>query len=142
MTRSTIAALALSLVFLLPVDATPAAAKTNRVARPAAPVQNCNGTPIIMQGLPCPSGPARSFPNERAERLPKIPRGSSGYVPPVPAPSAPSLALPRAPTGPYIPPPINSFSDRVMQCNQSFTFNAGVGNNPTERNAYVRQCAN
>jgi hypothetical protein len=41
-----------------------------------------------------------------------------------------------------MPPPINSFSDRVTQCNQSYTFNAGVGNNPVGRDAYVRSCAN
>jgi hypothetical protein len=143
MSRSTLSALVLSLVVALSVVAVPAAAKTKRVARsPAATAQNCDGTPIIMQGLPCPSGAARSVPDTRVERLPRIPRGSSGYIPPVPAPSPPSLALPRAPTGPYFPPPLNTFSDRVMQCNQSFTFNAGIGNNPTNRDAYVRQCAN
>jgi hypothetical protein len=74
--------------------------------------------------------------------IPRIQRGSSGYIPPVPAPSPPSLTLQRPPTGPYVPPPINSFSDRVIQCNQSFTFNGGIGNNPVGPDAYVRQCAN
>jgi hypothetical protein len=73
---------------------------------------------------------------------PKVfPRGSS-YIP--------SMTLPRtvAPTvgepspGVYRPPPINSFSDRVTNCNHSFPLNAGIGNNPTDRSAYVRQCAN
>jgi hypothetical protein len=42
----------------------------------------------------------------------------------------------------YQPPPINSFSDRVTQYNHSFTFNAGIGNNPVGRDAYVASCAN
>ncbi|MFL6799720.1 MAG: hypothetical protein ACJ8F3_20175 [Xanthobacteraceae bacterium] len=41
-----------------------------------------------------------------------------------------------------MPPPIDSFSDRVSRCNHSFTFNAGVGNNPLDRDAYVRSCVN
>jgi len=116
--------------------------KVRRSPPAPAAVQDCNGTPIIMQGLPCPQAPARAVPDARADRPVRIPRGSSGYIPPVPAPGAPSLALPQPAPGPYIPPPIDSFSDRVMRCNQSFTFNAGVGNNPIGRDAYVRQCAN
>ena len=117
------------------------------VARPrsqtSSTVPTCNGTPIIMQGMECRSAPARAQPSEHAERpAPWIPRGSSGYLPPVPAPSAPSLSLQRPSVTPYMPPPINSFSDRVVQCNQSYTFNAGVGNNPVGRDAYVRSCAN
>ena len=107
------------------------------------------GTPIIMQGLERakrrPVQRDEEQPNQRAERPIKIPRGSSAYVPPpVPSPSGgpPSPTLLRPQVAPYQPPPINSFSDRVIGCNQSFTFNAGVGNNPTNRDAYVRKCAN
>jgi hypothetical protein len=140
-----IATVALSVLFMLgAADAVSARPKTDRVARSPASttVQTCNGTPIIMQGLECRRGLARGHPNEGAELPQRIPRGSSGYIPPVPSPTPPSLTLQRPPVGPYVPPPINSFSDRVIQCNQSFTFNAGVGNNPVGRDAYVRSCAN
>ena len=71
------------------------------------------------------------------------PRGSSTYIPPpVPSPYA-SPAPAAAPSpGVYIPPKLNTFSDRVTNCIHSFPLNSGIGNNPTERNAYVRQCAN
>ena len=49
-----------------------------------------------------------------------------------------SSTLLRPQVAPYQPPAINSFSDRVIGYNESFTFNAGVGNNPTNRDAYVR----
>ncbi len=38
--------------------------------------------------------------------------------------------------------PINTFSDRITNCLHSFPLNAGLGNNPTERDFYVRSCAN
>jgi hypothetical protein len=147
MLHAKIATVAFSVCFLLGAhaanDAVSARPKAQSAARPSvSAVQTCNGTPIIMQGLPCRSGPARSTPSERADLPPRIPRGSSGAIPPVPAPTAPSLSLQRPVVTPYVPPPINSFSDRVTQCNQSFTFNAGVGNNPVGRDAYVRSCAN
>ena len=79
-------------------------------------------------------------PKKRAQ--PKAyPRGS-GYIPSTTLPrSEPARVAPNA-TGVYKPPPINSFSDRVNNCNHSFPLNAGIGNNPTDRSAYVRQCAN
>ena len=112
------------------------------------------GTPIIMRGLertkrrPASQQSASQDEDQAKQEVKrpiKIPRGSSTYVPP-PVPSLsggpPSPALLRPQVAPYQPPPINSFSDRVIGCNQSFTFNAGVGNNPTNRDAYVRSCAN
>jgi len=79
-------------------------------------------------------------PKKRTE--PKArPRGSSGYVAPTPLPRTGPIVTSPAPEV-YRPPPINSFSDRVTNCNHSFPLNAGVGNNPTDRSAYVRQCAN
>ena len=49
----------------------------------------------------------------------------------------------RQPTlAPYQPPPINSVSDRVTQCLHTFPLNAGLGNNPTNRDFYVRSCVN
>jgi hypothetical protein len=101
-----------------------------------------HGTPVIMQGLEWPKAPARiDDPQERAERRRTLPRGSCAYLPPVPSPSPPSL-VPVRPLAPYTPPPINSFSDRLRQCNLSFPLNAGLGNNPGTRDAYVRYCAN
>ena len=145
MSHSKIANVVLSvLVMLGTADAVSARPKTNRVERSPATtaLQDCNGTPMIMQGLDCRTGQASGHPSERAELPKRLPRGSGGTIPPVPSPSPPSLTLQRPAVAPYVPPPINSFSDRVMQCNQSFTFNAGVGNNPVGRDAYVRQCAN
>ncbi len=68
------------------------------------------------------------------------PRGSS-YVPPTGLPRTEAIVAPQPP-GVYVPPPVNSFSDRVNNCNHSFPLNAGIGNNPTDRSSYVRQCAN
>jgi hypothetical protein len=143
MRHSKIATIVLSVIVVLGA-CDPVSARPKRAARSPGPasVQTCNGTPIIMQGMECRTGPARAHPSERADLPRRIPRGSSGYIPPVPSPSRPSLSLQRPSVAPYVPPPINSFSDRVTQCNQSFTFNAGVGNNPAGRDAYVRSCAN
>jgi hypothetical protein len=101
-----------------------------------------DGTPVIMQGLECPRRPARgeeqSQPTQRAERPPVSTRGSGG--PYVAAPlRTPSLTLTQPPAGPYIPPPIRNPSAEIQQLNQSFPFNAGLGNNPTNRDAYIRQ---
>jgi hypothetical protein len=42
-----------------------------------------------------------------------------------------------------VPPPSRpSFSDRVTNCIHSYPLNAGIGNNPTDQQAYIRQCAN
>jgi hypothetical protein len=69
------------------------------------------------------------------------PRGSS-YIPSLTLPRSQPVVVAPASPGVYRPPPINSFSDRVTNCIHSFPLNAGIGNNPTERSAYVRQCAN
>jgi hypothetical protein len=120
--------------------------KKHRVERPPQPalIQEEHGTPTIMQGLEWPKRPARSEDQskERAERPRTIPRGSSTYMPPVPAPGVPSAIAAQPSVGVYKPPPINSFSDRVSQCLHSFPLNAGRGNNPINRDFYVRSCAN
>jgi len=99
-----------------------------------------HGTPIIMKGFQ--TGPKKpesdDRENKRAERPRKIPRGSSAYVPPISLPSPSSgIVAPPAVT-PYNPPPINNPSERINQLNQSFQFNRGLGNNPTDRDAYIR----
>lgn len=78
-------------------------------------------------------------PKKRVEPTQR-PRGS-GYVPPTGLPRTEAIVTPQPPSV-YVPPPVNSFSDRVTNCNHSFPLNAGIGNNPTDRSAYVRQCAN
>lgn len=78
-------------------------------------------------------------PKQRTEPRAR-PRGSS-YIPPTGLPRTEAIVT-SPPPGVYVPPPVNSFSDRVINCNHSFPLKAGVGNNPTDRSSYVRQCAN
>jgi hypothetical protein len=104
---------------------------------------DASGTPIIMQGMPARR--KASAPEYRATKHAghprRIPRGSSAYVAPMPLPrTAPIVNAPVV--APYIPPPLNTFSDRVTSCLQSFELNAGLGNNPSEHDFYVRSCAN
>ena len=74
---------------------------------------------------------------ERTPRRRLSARGSSGgYV--APLQRTPSLTLTQPSTGPYIPPPVANPSERINQLNQSFPLNNGLGNNPTDRDAYVR----
>jgi hypothetical protein len=113
--------------------------KKHRVERSVAPAVTMeHGTPIIMQGLAWPKSPppGERQPQQRVERPRTVLRGSSGYVAPTPLPP-PTLSQPAA-IAPYQPPPINNPSERIMQYNQSFPFNAGLGNNPTDRDAYIR----
>jgi hypothetical protein len=140
--------LVLAIVFALATAETAAARpRKHRVERSAAPsiTRDCGGTPIIMQGLECPKGSVRDEdrPTRRAERPRAFPRGSGGaYQPLVPSPGGLRSPTLQPAVGPYQPPPINSFSDRATQCVHSFPLNAGLGNNPTNRDAYVRSCVN
>ena len=115
----------------------------------ATTTTNCYGTPLIMQGMDCPTRPVRAAEQEqqqeeeqeqatkRAERPRLTARGSGGpYIAPVQR--APSLTLTQPSTGPYIPPPISNPSAQINQLNQSFPLNGGLGNNPTNRDAYIR----
>jgi hypothetical protein len=100
---------------------------------------NCYGTPIIMQGMGCPKRVAHSEgAQEPAPRGPRRrARGSGGAYVPAYQPT-PSLPQSQASTGVYIPPPVSNPSAQINQLNQSFPFNAGLGNNPTNRDAYIR----
>jgi hypothetical protein len=105
------------------------------------------GTPIIMQGLQ----PARRAVAERremtkeatkeAKRHVQIPHGSPGFIPPIssqgPLPRTPLIGQAPA-AAPYNPPSISNPSAQISQFNQSFQFNKGLGNNPTNRDAYIR----
>ena len=133
--------------------------KKPRVKHAAPAVTTDDGTPIIMKGLPRTGYPSSIMKEEQGTRPgaaqpqtggPGTVRravGSSTYVPPpVPSPMAggpsPQDILRSAP---QLNPPVqqnNSFSDRVTRCNHSFTFGAGVGNNPRDRDSYVRSCVN
>jgi len=64
-------------------------------------------------------------------------RGSGGSYAPVRL-RTPSLGLPQPSTGVYIPPPISNPSGQINQLNHSFPLNGGLGNNPTNRDAYIR----
>ena len=111
-----------------------------------------NAVPIVMKGLN--SGPRRKVarstaredqtPDQPQDR-PKLlgtprPYGSPGYVAPVLPKSEPPVT--QSTVQPYIPPKINTFSDRVTNCIHSYPLNAGIGNNPRDQQAYIRQCAN
>jgi hypothetical protein len=137
---SKIAILALAVLILGTAATASARSKKNSTEPSVAPTAMCDGTPIIMQGFDCSKRPARGEGKEstrRAERRHVTARGSSGmYV--APLQPAPSLTLPQAPVGPYIPPPVSNPSERIIQYNQSFPLERGLGNNPTDRDAYVR----
>ena len=89
----------------------------------------CDGTPIIMVGIEC---------KKRASGGPAVTRrGSGGIYAPAPL-TPPSLALPQQSTGVYIPPPVSNPSAQINQLNHSFPLNGGLGNNPTDRDAFIR----
>jgi len=135
-------------VALAAVDGASARSKKPRHdAEPTTILQDYDGTPIIMQGLERPKkrAPEESKPGGRVERPRKVPRGSGAYIPPpVPSPSGgpPPAVLLQPPPAPYRPPPIKSFGDRVTDCIHSYPLNKGIGNNPTDQQMYIRQCAN
>ena len=130
-----------------------AAPKKQRLDSLPAPSIMVDETPIIMQGLKRPQRAIQGRRNtgkdvehtnkkeaerqKEAERHVKIPRGSAGYVPPAPLPRTPLLGQAPAASA-YNPPPVSNPSERISQFNQSFQFNKGLGNNPTNRDAYVR----
>ena len=161
--------LAFALIAALAAGAADAAKKKPRLKRAAPAVTtDYDGTPIIMKGMRTgyPQDIMKDEPGTRSrttEPRTTVPKtdefktgepgtrairrvGSSTYVPPpVPSPMnggpSPQDILRGSPQI-NTQPQINTFSDRVTQCNHSFALGAGVGNNPTERGAYVRQCAN
>jgi len=118
-------------------------------AQPSVPsmVVDDTGTPIIMQGLPLARRVAtgrRKVTKEatkETERHVHIPHGSPGFIPPIssqgPLPRTPLIGQAPA-TAPYNPPPIRNPAAEISQYNQSFQFNKGLGNNPTDRDAYIR----
>jgi hypothetical protein len=151
-------AVAAFLVFSAFDDAS-AGSKKPRPKRTEAPLvqRDAQGVPIIMRGYRSPppvsimtdepgTGRVSDPPSKKAERRRGRPRGSSTYIPPpVPSPSAsavPAPALLQRGPGVYNPPPIRSYGDRVRDCIHSYPLNRGIGNNPTDQQSYIRQCAN
>lgn len=157
--------LAFLLTAALAVSAADAATKKkSRVKRAPVVAMDYDGTPIIMKGMPrtgYPSSIMKDEPGTRSRTTTTPPSqtgepgtrtvrravGSSTFVPPpVPSPMAGGPSPQEILRGaPQINAPVqqnNSFSDRVTRCNHSFPLNAGIGNNPTTRDAYVRHCAN
>ena len=148
MPLSRIVALAVA-VLVLGADATASARPKRHPAaqRPPAQVTDCDGTPIIMQGMGCPQRPARAAEQateQTGEQAPKgaerrrlTTRGSGGpYVPSVQR--TPSLALPQQSGSVYTPPPIANPSERIKDLNSSFPLNGGLGLNPSNRDDYIR----
>jgi len=137
-------------VLLLGADATASARPKRHPAaqRPAAQVTtNCDGTPIIMQGMPCRQLPARAAeqateqtgeqPPKGAERRRLTTRGSGGpYVPSVQR--TPSVGLSQPSGSVYTPPAIANPSERIKDLNSSFPLNGGLGLNPSNRDEYLR----
>ena len=115
-------------------------------SRTLVPVEN--GVPVIMQGYhPGRQIPETARPSERADRAVRIPRGSSTYIPPPnPSPysanSPPTAVLTQPAPAPYQPPPITTFSDRVNSAIQAYPLQNGIGNNPTDRQMFIRQRIN
>jgi hypothetical protein len=125
-------------VALLGTAATASARPKKRSPEPASTaVTMCDGTPIIMQGLDCKKRPSGGEAAKRSERPRVTTRGSGGSYAPARL-SPPSLGLPQQSAAPYIPPPVNNPSAQINQLNHSFPLNGGLGNNPTDRDAYIR----
>jgi hypothetical protein len=138
---SRIVTIALAVLVLGTAATASARPKKQSAERTLTSTTMCDGTPIIMQGMDCSRRLARGEQQEqaivRAERPRLTARGSSGrYI--APSLRAPSLTLSQPSSGPYIPPPVNNPSERINQLNQSFPLNGGLGNNPTNRDAYIR----
>ena len=108
------------------------------------------GTPSIMRDgdggisiMRDEYAPKQKGGSKEAATPRKVPRGSSTYIPPpVPSPNTGRAIVAPATPGVYKPPPINSFGDRATGCIHSYPLNAGIGNNPTDQQSYIRQCAN
>ena len=99
----------------------------------------CDGTPIIMQGIECKKRPVGGEEQAtKPEIRPRVTRRGSGGIYAPARLTSPSLALPQQSTGVYIPPPVNNPSAQIDQLNHSFPLNRGLGNNPTDRDAFIR----
>jgi hypothetical protein len=139
---SRLAILAAAVLIVATVTTASARPKKQSAQPQSTSATTCDGTPIIMQGMECARRPARGEAQqepaaERPGRSRLTVRGSGGrYV--APPQRAPSLTLSQPSSGPYIPPPVANPSERINQLNQSFPLNGGLGNNPSDRDSYIR----
>ena len=150
---SAIVALACAALVLGAAATASARPKKSSDAPAARSTEMCIDNAIIVQSPDCVRPSARTLqpqpvtdrapeeqpqPTERAQRRRVTTRGSSGAYAPAPLP-APSLNLPPSSQGVYIPPPVANPSAQINQLNQSFQFNRGIGNNPMDRDSFIRQ---
>jgi hypothetical protein len=92
-----------------------------------------SGTPIIMKGYEADQGRV----HDRVAAPVVVPPPHTGL------PDLPSRQLLQgAPPPVYTAPSPPSLSDKVSNCIHSYPLNAGIGNNPADRNAYIGQCVN
>jgi len=60
----------------------------------------------------------------------------------MPSPATPQAGIAPPAPGVYAPPRLDSFGDRVIRCIHAAPLAAGIGNNPSDPQAFVRHCAN
>jgi hypothetical protein len=132
-------ALTFALLVLGAAATASARSKKHSAERTSTVITTCDGTPIIIQGIDCKKRPTggEEQATKRTVRPRVTTRGSGGPYAPARL-STPSLVLPQQSAAPYIPPPINNPSGQISQLNHSFPLNRGLGNNPTDRDAYIR----
>ena len=147
LTLSRIVALACAVLVLAAAATASARPKKQSAERTTAQTTMCDGTPIIMQGMPCRQLPARAAEQateQTGEQAPKgverrrvTTRGSGGpYVPSVQR--TPSVGLSQPSGSVYTPPAIANPSERIKDLNSSFPLNGGLGLNPSNRDDYIR----
>jgi hypothetical protein len=131
-------------------------AAQQNAARTSTGIVNCDGTPIIMVGIECKKRPVareeqatkpaeeqviKPGGEEQATKpvvRPRITsRGSGGIYAPARL-TPPSVPLAQPSTGVYMPPPVSNPSAQIHDLNQGFQFNRGLGNNPTDRDSFIR----
>src|SRR5262249_39441032 len=150
---SRMVALALAVLLLGAAESASARPKKHSVKHSAEPqatvITSCDGTPIIMRGLECKKRPrggeeqAAKPPGEEEQATkptarPHVTRrGSGGLYAPAHL-SPPTLGLSQPSSAPYIPPPVANPSATINQLNHSFPLDGGLGNNPTDRDAFIR----
>jgi hypothetical protein len=140
MLLSRMVAFAIAVVLLGTAATASARPKKPKAERTSTVITTCDGTPIIMQGIECKKRPAAGGEEQAtkpAVRPRLTSRGSGGSYAPARL-NPPSLGLPQQSTGVYIPPPINNPSAQIDQLNHSFPLNRGLGNNPTDRDSFIR----
>ena len=105
---------------------------THQTTSTGLPV-DASGTPIIMKGYEADQGRVHG----RVAAPVVVPPPSTGL-----RDFPPRQLLQGTPPPVYAAPSQPSMSDKVTSCIHSYPLNAGIGNNPSDRNAYIGQCVN